>query len=144
MIILGDSMKRKTKIFLIVSIISLVLTVGSVLVIVPYLFSEQYNSYGISHFLVVTIDNSPKKYIGDLEDHKVYIEKLNEEGTVFRSIDAKNVSIKEALDKKLVSIEDWEKYAFRVVKKANYKILKYDNYEIYIDSEVCVIRPLTK
>ena len=38
MIILGDNMKKKIKIFLIVSIISLVLTVGSVLVIVPYLY----------------------------------------------------------------------------------------------------------
>ena len=52
--------------------------------------------------------------------------------------------IKEALDKKLVSIKEWEKYAFKVVKKGEYKILKYDNYEIAINDNECVIRPLTK
>ena len=60
------------------------------------MFSSQYNKNGISHFLVVTIDKDQSKtYIGKLKRLAVYIEGLNIKGTNFRSIDAKNVSIKD-------------------------------------------------
>ena len=40
--------------------------------VIKWLFSSQYNSTGISHYLVITIDkNSPKEYVGELEGHKV-------------------------------------------------------------------------
>ena len=138
-------MSKKVKRFIIAAIISVVLSVGAILVLVPTLFSAQYNKKGISHFLVITMDNSVSKtYLGELEGHKVYIEGLDISGTNFRTVKAENMPIREALDKKLVSIKEWEKYAFKVVKKANYKILKFDNYEIYIDNDECIIRPLTK
>lgn len=144
-IILGDYMSKKAKRFLIAGIGSLVLSIVAIIIIVPTLFSAQYNKKGISHFLVITIDRSvPKTYLGDLEGHKVYIEDLDIEETNFRTIKAENMPIKEALDKELVSIKEWEKYAFKVVKKGEYKILKYENYEIAINDNECVIRPLTK
>ena len=97
-------MSKKAKRFIIAAIISVVFSVIAILVLVQTMYKAQYNSNGISHFLVVTIDNSPRQYIGDLEGHKLYLEGLNKDETVFRSKDAKNVSIKTALDNKLVSI----------------------------------------
>lgn len=138
-------MSKKVKRILIAAIISIVFSTLAIIVIVSSLFSTQYNKNGVSHFLVITIDNvTPKTYIGDLDDHRIYVEKMNIDETVFRDIKANNVSIKEALDKKLVSISDWEKYALKKLKKGDYKILKYSNYEIACNEEECIIRPLTK
>lgn len=138
-------MSKRTKRFLIAAIISIVFSVGAVLIIVPSMFSAQYNNKGISHFLVIAIDNNVSKtYLGELEDHKVYIERLNIEETNFRSIKAENVSIREVLDKKLITINELKKYAFRLSKQGQYEVLKYDNYEIAINDEELIIRPLNK
>ena len=138
-------MSKRTKRFLIAAIISIVFSVGAVLIIVPSMFSAQYNNKGISHFLVITIDNNVSKtYLGELEDHKVYIERLNIEETNFRSIKAENISIREVLDKKLTTINELKKYAFRLSKQGQYEVLKYDNYEIAINDEELIIRPLNK
>lgn len=112
---------------------------------INWLFSSQYNKNGVSHFLVVTIDkNQPKEYIGKLDNHKIYIEKLNIKETNFRSVDAKNVSIKKALEEKLVSLDEWRKYAWKIKKDGDAEVLKYDNYEIACTSDDCIIRPLSK
>ena len=59
--------------------------------IVRWLFAQQYNSKGISHFLVITLDNEQQKeYVGKLEEHDVYIEGLNIAETNFRTINAEN------------------------------------------------------
>ena len=138
-------MKKKSKILLITLICSLLFSIAAVYGIVRYMFSAQYNSNGVSHFLVVTIDKEQgKEYIGDLENHKVYIEGFNISETNFRNIKAENVSVKEAIEKDLVSIDEWKNYAFSIEKSGKAEILKFDNYEIYIDTEICIIRPLTK
>lgn len=42
--------------------------------VIDWLFSSQYNENGVSHFLVVTIDeNSPREYIGKLDGHRIFI-----------------------------------------------------------------------
>ena len=129
---------------IIIVIVGIILLILGFIFIIPWLFSEQYNSHGISHFLVITIDkNQQKEYIGTLDGHKVYIEGLNIKETNFRSIDAKNVSIKEAINKKIVSINDWRKYANRIEKDGNNEIFKYDNYEIFVSSDECIIRPIS-
>lgn len=138
-------MKKRSKILLITLICSLVLSIAAVYGIVRWMFTAQYNSNGVSHFLVVTIDKEQgKEYLGDLENHKVYIEGLNISETNFRNIKAENVSIKDALEKELVSIDEWKNYAFSIEKIGKVEIYKFDNYEIYVDSETCIIRPLTK
>ena len=112
--------------------------------IVRWLFAQQYNSKGISHFLVITLDNEQQKeYVGKLEEHDVYIEGLNIAETNFRTINAENLSIKDAIESNLVSIEDWKKYALRITEEESGEILKFENYEILVTSEECIIRPLT-
>ena len=112
--------------------------------IVRWLFAQQYNSKGISHFLVITLDNEQQKeYVGKLEEHDVYIEGLNIAETNFRTINAENLSIKDAIESKLVSIEDWKKYALRITEEESGEILEFENYEILVNSNECIIRPLT-
>ena len=112
---------------------------------INWLFSSQYNKNGVSHFLVVTIDkNQKKEYIGQLDNYRIYIENLNIKETNFRSVDAKNISIKKALEEKLVSIDEWRKYAWKIKKSGDVEVLKYDNYEIACAYDDCIIRPISK
>ena len=134
-------MKKK----IIILIIAIIVGVCSIFIGIPWLFSAQYNEKGISHFLVITIDkDQPREYVGELEGYKVFIESLNLEGTNFRTIDAENMPIKEALEKKLVSIEEWKKYAWKVKKDGETEILQFENYEIAIGYGECIIRPISR
>ena len=135
------------KVIIIISCVVIVLVV--VLAIfgerIPYfLYSGQYNENGVSHFLVITIDkNQPREYIGKLQDHDVYIEGLNIQETNFRTVNAENLSIKDAIEQNKVSIDEWKKYAWNVVEEESGEILKFENYEILVTTNECVIRPLT-
>ena len=114
------------------------------LVFILSMLFAQYNPKGISHYLVITLDKEqPKEYIGVLDNHNVYIEGLNIKETNFRSVEAENISIKYAIENNLVSINEWKRYAWSRKKNKDSIILKYENYEIYIDSKDCIIRPLT-
>ena len=112
--------------------------------IIDWLYYSQYNENGISHFLVVTRDlNQKREYIGNLDNHRIYIEQFNLNETNFRNINAENVPIKKAIDEKLVSISEWKKYAWKIEKDGDAEILKYDNYEIACAYDDCIIRPLS-
>lgn len=138
-------MKKKTKMILVALVFSTVLSILAVFGIVKWMFSSQYNSNGVSHYLVVTIDESkPREYIGDLDGYQIYMERFNIDETNFRNVHAKNVSVKEAIEKNLVSIKEWKKYAYIIKKSGDSEILKYDNYEIACAPKVCIIRPLSK
>ena len=113
--------------------------------LVSYMFSLQYNKNGISHFLVITVDkNQPKTYIGKLEGLDVYIEGLNIKETNFRTIDAKNISIKDAIENNKVSIEEWKKYAWIIKKNKDNKIYEFENYKIEINNKEIIFRPLSR
>ena len=95
------SMKKKN-IIIIFGIILIVGIVGFFIIpnIVNWLFSSQYNKNGVSHLLVVTVDeNQSKEYIGELDGHRIYVEKFNLKETNFRNVNAENVSIKNAIEK---------------------------------------------
>ena len=85
--------------------------------------------------------NSPT-YHATLSDQ--FIEKLKLDELNFRSVDAKNVPLKDAIENDLVSIEDWRKYASKIRKEGDTEILQNENYEIAITNNECVIRPITK
>ena len=109
---------------------------------VKWLFSSQYNENGVSHFLVVTIDkNQQKRYLGELDNHRIFIEHLNIKETNFRNVNVENVSIKEAIDRNLVSIDEWKKYAWRIKKDGDSEVLIFQNYEIVCAYDDCIIRP---
>ena len=132
---------KKNYILLIILVLILLLTL--IPSFISWLFRAQYNSNGVSHFLVITVDkNSPKQYVGDLDNHEIYVEKLNLKETCFINVKAENVPIKKALEENLVSIADWRKYANKVKKYDNVEILQFENYEIVCYYSECVIRPI--
>ena len=136
-------MKKKVIVLITILIIGIVGVVCIFSFGTKWLFSEQYNENGISHFLVITIDkNQSREYVGELDGHRIYVENLNLEETNFRTVNAENMSIKEAIEKKLVSIEEWRKYASKTKTEADVEILKFDNYEIAVYSNECIIRPI--
>jgi len=135
---------KKKKITIILSVILIIVSIALCFGI-DWLFSEQYNKKGISHFLIITVDkDQSKEYIGDLDGYKIYMENLDLEETYFRTINAENISIKETLEKKLVSIDEWKKYAWNIKKENDAEILEFENYEIAIINDECIIRPLSR
>ena len=140
-------MFMKKKNIIIISGIILIIGIVVFLVspcIINWLFSSQYNDNGISHYLVVTIDdNQPQEYVGELDDYRIYVEKFNLNETNFRNINAENVSIKKAIEEKWVSINEWKKYAWKIDKDGDVEVLKFDNYEIACAYNDCIIRPLS-
>ena len=138
-------MKKKVIILITILIVGIVGVVCIFSFGTKWLFSEQYNENGISHFLVITIDkNQSREYVGELDGHRIYVENLNLEETNFRTVNAENMSIKEAIEKNLVSIEEWRKYAWKVKKDGDAEILQFENYEIVIAYDDCIIRPLAR
>ena len=137
-------MKNKNLKITVIVIGIFLFVVVAITILILSMFKAQYNSKGISHFLVITLDNEQQKeYVGKLEEHDVYIEGLNIAETNFRTINAENLSIKDAIESNLVSIEDWKKYALQITEEESGEILKFENYEILVTSEECIIRPLT-
>lgn len=138
-------MRKKIIILITILIIGIVGVVCIFSFGTKWLFSGQYNENGISHFLVITIDkNQSREYVGELDGHRIYVENLNLEETNFRTVNAENMSIKEAIEKNLVSIEEWRKYAWKVKKDGDAEILQFENYEIVIAYDDCIIRPLAR
>lgn len=134
-------MKKK----LIIIIVSVILVIGLIIFLIPWMFSSQYNKNGISHFLVVTFNsNQSKTYIGKLEGLDVYIEGLNIKETNFRTIDAKNLSIKDAIENNKVSIEEWKKYAWKITRNNNYIVYEFENYKIEINNKELIFKPLSR
>ena len=131
------------KIIFLISLI-IVLIVGGIGIVFT-MFAEQYNLKGISSLLNITIDEKqPKEYIGKLEKYNIYVEKLKIDELYFISINNKHIPLKVAIDEELVSVRDWIKKAWNIKKDGNIEILQYENYEIAIDDNDCVIRPITR
>ena len=141
-------MTKNKKIIFFVVIVFILLIIG-IWICLPKLidsmFAAQFNANGVSHFLVITVDkDQPREYVGQLDNHKIYIEQLVEDETVFRSVDAENVTFEEAFTNNLVSIEDWREHASNIESRQDYEILQFENYEIVVSKEECIIRPLFK
>jgi hypothetical protein len=135
---------KKKKITIILSVILIIVSIALCFGI-DWLFSEQYNKKGISHFLIITVDkDQPKEYIGDLDGYKIYVENLRVEELNYRTFNAKFIMFKDALDKKLTSINDWKKGAWYIFKENDTEILRYESYEIAISKKECIIRPISK
>ena len=136
---------KKKMIILISFIISfIIILIVSSIVFVYTMFAEQYNSKGISSLLNITIDEKqPKEYIGELENYNIYVEKLKKDELYFISINNKHIPVKVAINEELVSVSDWRKKAWKIKKDGNIEVLQYENYEIAIDDNDCIIRPIT-
>ena len=64
--------------------LSLILVCVLSLIGCKWMYDAQYNQKGVSHFLVITIDQSqPKEYVGELEAHSIFVEKLDMDDTYF-------------------------------------------------------------
>ena len=143
----ADSEKKqtmnKTRAIIIICCGVIITLMIAIICLVFYSFSQQYNAKGISSSLCITIDESqPKEYIGELDNCGIYVEKLKTDALYFISVDGENISLKEAVMKELVSIKDWRKKAWDIVKVGDTEILRYENYEIAITDGDCIFRPI--
>ena len=139
-------MKKQRNIFKYISIcvvsISVLICIFGVIL---HVYSKQYNLKGISNILSVYIDEDrEKEYVGELDGYEIYVENLRVEELNYRTFNAKYIMFKDALDKKMTSIEDWRKGAWYIFKEDDTEILRYESYEIVISKNECIIRPISK
>jgi transcriptional regulator with XRE-family HTH domain len=139
-------MKKQRNIFKYISIcvvsISILICIFGVIL---HVYSKQYNLKGISNILSVYIDEDrEKEYVGELDGYEIYVENLRVEELNYRTFNAKYIMFKDALDKKMTSIEDWRKGAWYIFKEDDTEILRYESYEIAISKNECIIRPISK
>jgi len=139
-------MKKQRNIFksisiCVVSISILICIFGLIL----YAYNKQYNLKGISNILSIYIDEDrEKEYVGKLDGYEIYVENLRVEELNYRTFNAKFIMFKDALNKKLTSINDWRKGAWYIFKEDDTEILRYESYEIAISKKECIIRPISK
>ena len=132
----------KKKILIGIAIGAIVLAVISVIAIV---YGKQYNIKGVSHCLIVTHDESQhKQFVGSLDNEKVYIEGFILDEVYFITVDAKHLSIEDAMKQNKVSVEEWKENAISTQKSGDTTIYKYEDYEIAITGEEVLIRPLSQ
>ena len=137
-----DKKKSKLVIIPIILYVALLIIIFGVIL---YVYNKQYNFKGVSNILSVYIDNERgKEYVGNLDGYEIYVENLRVEELNYRTFDAKYIMFKDALDKKLTSIEDWRKGAWHIFKEDNFEMLRYESYEIVISENECIIRPISK
>ena len=136
--------KKKNKLRIIPIILCVILLI-SIFVVILYAYNKQYNLKGISNILSVYIDEDrEKEYVGKLDGYEIYVENLRVEELNYRTFSAKFIMFKDALDKKLTSINDWRKGAWYIFKEDDTEILRYESYEIAISKKECIIRPISK
>ena len=108
-------------------------------------YSAQYNSKGVSSLLNITIDeNQQKEFVGKLDGYNIYVEGLKIDELYFIAFNDEQIPLKDAIDNELVSVKDWRKKARKTIKDGDAEILRYENYEIAIAYDDCIIRPISK
>ena len=138
------SKKQKRYKWIIIPLILYAILVIGILGIIVYAYNMQYNLRGISNILSVYIDEDrEKEYVGKLNGYKIYVENLRVEELNFRTFNAKSISLKDAIDNKLVSIKDFRRGAWYIFKNNDTEILRYESYEIAINKDECIIRPVS-
>lgn len=139
------SKKQKRYKWIIVPIILYAVLIIGIIGIVIYAYFSQYNLKGISNIMSIYLDEErEKEYIGKLDGYEVYSEQLRTEELSFRTFEAKDISLKDAMDKKLISIDDWRRGAWYIFKTGDTEILRFETYEIAITNNECIIRPISK
>lgn len=138
------SKKQKRYKWIIIPLILYAILIIGILGIIVYAYNMQYNLRGISNILSVYIDEDrEKEYVGKLNGYKIYVENLRVEELNFRTFNAKSISLKDAIDNKLVSIKDFRRGAWYIFKNNDTEILRYESYEIAINKDECIIRPVS-
>ena len=136
--------KKNNKLIIIPIFLSVILLIG-VFSVILYAYNKQYNLKGISNILSIYIDEDrEKEYVGKLDGYEIYVENLRVEELNYRTFNAKFIMFRDALDKKLTSINDWRKGAWYIFKEDDTEILRYESYEIAISKKECIIRPISK
>ncbi len=108
------------------------------------LYFAQYNINGLSNLLNIYIDESREKaYVGDLEGHRVYTERMRADEMYFISFSDDHIPLADAISTGLISIRDWQRAAWRIDYDGDTEVLVYENYEIIVTEDECIIRPLT-
>lgn len=137
--------KQKRYKWIIIPIVLYAILIVGILGVIVFAYTRQYNMRGISNILSVYIDETrEKEYVGKLDSHDVYVENLRVEELHYRTFDDNNISLKDALDKKLVSIEDWRRGAWYIFNNEGTEILRYESYEIAITKGEYIIRAISK
>ena len=134
-------MSKKKKVLIISGIIVGIIVIIIVVLLARGSYIDTYNSMGVSSQLWIKIDgDQEKEKLGSIEGYTIYVYHLDIKGSYFKTIHKKRIYLKDAIKEKKVSVYDWRRKALDVKKDKKQEILDFDNYEIVIEGNDCIIR----
>ncbi len=109
-----------------------------------YAFNQQYHHSGISKYLNITISDTGKYKVGELEGYDIYLEDLSE--AYFVTLSADRLELKDAIEQGKINMEDLydgSKHMQEILANGQEGIIYYfENYQIELLKDECVISPI--
>lgn len=136
--------KRKYKIIM-TAVLLLVFAAGLLTMkIAVNAFDSQYHSNGISKYMNITISDTGKYKVGELDGYEIYLENLSE--AYFITAGADRIELEDAIEQGQISIEDlwdgsWQKED-TFLNGVESTIYYFENYQIVLSDKECVISPI--
>lgn len=128
--------KTKNIIFFLSGIICTILIIAGLI----FAYSQQYNLSGVSRYPSFTIDKTiGTEFICKSDEYKVYT--YNLKNLSFIRFDNERIEFKEALTKNKISIDDMIKNS-NTKKENQLFIYEFENYQIILNGNICLIAPL--
>lgn len=140
--ILSTHAKRERKKLWIVGIVTAVLLIIAFLMGVSMfcMSMNPYNENGVNKYLNISIDEDcGKTYIGTYSGYEVYTYHLKD--AYFINFDAGTISLEQGLGSEIVSLEEMLSVGDKEENASSIKRYAYENYEIILDGNECVIEP---
>ena len=145
---MGKNRDKKIKqwniaiIAIIISVVIMLFLIGGII----KLFDLQYNlKTGISNYVGVTYDASREmEWVGKSEYYQVYVDGLKLEDCYLIKMDASTMSLTEAVQEGWITVDDLTRKAWNVYQNDNGTVYAFENYEIVVEGDTCIIRPLSK
>lgn len=145
---MGKNRDKKIKqwniaiIAIIISVVIMLFLIGGII----KLFDLQYNlKTGISNYVGVTYDASREmEWVGKSEHYQVYVDGLKLEDCYLIKMDASTMTLTEAVQEGWITVDDLTRKAWNVYQNDNGTVYAFENYEIVVEGDTCIIRPLSK
>ena len=138
-------MKNAVKKKIVIGIIAVgILCFASVAGIAIYAIHLQYNALGVSRLIGISIDESDRVKIGELDGYDIYIQNLSD--PYVSDFWAHEIPLRTALEESKIKLEDFYKPAQSskeiTVDGVTGTVYYFENYQVAFLDKQCIISPI--
>lgn len=112
----------------------------AVVFIIRYNFLLQYTPNGISRYIHISTDESTgKELIFDNSEYTIYTFQIKD--AYFIDVYANEINLYEAMENKKITMEEMIEKGKLVYEKDDIKQYKFEQYQIFLDGNECIVTP---